>query len=200
MKKFIFTLLIATISLCVFSQQKEYSKDIAKVEQYSGVYVFTDCSPISEYEVLGEVANDKSSGTKIIVGFSTISLPPQYTDIREDLIKKAVLANRQVEGIIIKINREGEGVAQMIKFTNDSEDHSLARVNQHLGVLVFTDCKPVLDYTYIGHIKKIGGNNSDYNMLRDRLIKKCQKQFKDFDGVMPHLVSNGIDTGEAIAF
>ena len=200
MKKAFFTLLFIAISFFSFSQELGYSKDIAKVEQFSGVYVFTDCTPLSNYEVLGEVSNDKSAGTTIMIGLSTITLPPQYTDIREELIKSAVLANRQVEGIIIKIIKEGEGVAQMIKFTEPNADHSLARVNQHLGVLVFVDCKPIMPYTFKGHIKKIGGLSSDYNVLRNKLITKCLKKFKGTEGVIPHLVSNGDDSGESIAF
>ena len=88
----------------------------------------------------------------------------------------------------------------MIKFKEGTIDKSLARVNSHLGVLVFMDNKPINQYTSVGFIKNIGGTSSDYNILRNKLIKRSLKKYPSTQGVIPHLVSGGRDSGEAIKF
>ena len=178
---------------------------LARVENHSGVCVFSDCVPIAKYEVLGDITYSNSggdgsfvmaNGPLIIAGGET----PQYTDIRNGLISQAVLANRQVEGILITITREGMGKATMIKFTDPSEDKTLAKVNSHLGILVFTDCSPLTNYSHLGKISGAGGLNSDYNILRDKLIKKCIKKYPNVQGIIPRFVTGGRDSAEAIKF
>ena len=182
---------------------------LARVDNYSGVYVFTDCEPIADHEILGEISSSQKNGNGgeffmntggMMILSSEGGATPQYTDIRNSLISNAVLANRQVEGIIIKLSKEGEGSALMIKFKEGTIDKSLARVNSHLGVLVFMDNKPINQYTSVGFIKNIGGTSSDYNILRNKLIKLSLKKYPSTQGVIPHLVSGGRDSGEAIKF
>lgn len=185
---------------------------LARVENFSGVYVFTDCSPIAEYEVLGEVSsslNQKEDesffmSTGGIGGMMLMSggdsATPQYTDIRSSLIVNAVLANRQVEGLIIKLPKAGEGSALMIKFKEGTTDRSLARVNSHMGIWVFVDNKPINQYTSVGFIKNAKAGSADYNVIRNKLIKLCSKKFPSAQGIIPHLVSGGHDSGEAIKF
>lgn len=195
------------------ANQHRIEKALARVENYSGIYVFTDCEPLAKYEILGEVSfsgsMDNSSSFFMTSGFGT-AMPtvissssekePQYTDIRNGLLTNAVMANRQVEGIILKLNNSYQGRATMIKFIDDKEDKALARVNSYMGVLVFTDCKPVHNYNSIGRINRIGGLNPNYNVLRDKLIRKSLKKNKNTEGVIPYLVSGGRDSGELIAF
>ena len=190
---------------------------IAHVESFSGVYVFTDCIPIGQYEILGDVYFNKegerhisamptyglsSSGSMRVTGTQIISYSetPQYTDIRAGLIAQAVMANRQVEGILLSIPKAGEGRATLIKFKEGTEDKSLAKVNSHLGVLVFTDCKPANAFSFVGKINNAGGLNSDYNVLRDRLIKKAKNKYPDAQGIIPRFVSGGHDSAEVINF
>lgn len=183
--------------------------DIARVDNFSGVYVFSDCVPIAPYEVLGEVSNSSTDDSGFFYSSGGIGLGflmmdcgsiPQYNEIRYQLIASAVLANRQVEGIIITISQEGVGRAKLIKFKEDVKDKSLARVNSHMGVLVFTDCMPLNTYSYVGKVEKAGGMSSDYNNLLDRMIKKAQKKFPSVQGIIPRFVTNGSDTAEAIKF
>jgi hypothetical protein len=110
------------------------------------------------------------------------------------------MANRQVEGVLITIQAEGKGQATLIKFKNSTDDKSLARVNSHLGVYVFTDCMPVNGYSFVGKINGAGGLNSDYNNLRDKLIKKAKNRFPSVQGIIPRFVTGGKDTAEAITF
>lgn len=186
--------------------------NLARVNNYGGVYVFTDCSPICEYDILGDIYFDKEgkqhAGTfmyynaqskSINTAGYTYSETPQYTDIRDALIAQAVMANRQVEGIILSLPKAGEGRATLIKF-KEGNNKDLAKVNEHLGVFVFTDCMPLNNYSFVGKIDKAGGLNEDYSAIRDRLIKKSQKKFPEVQGVITRLVSGGNDTAEAIKF
>ncbi len=193
--------------------QVKHELNLAKVSFYSGVYVFTDCIPVGEYEVLGDVYFDKEGKThartlmyynaqskSINSSAYTYTETPQYPDIRDGLVAQAIMANRQVEGVLIDIPKEGEGRATLIKFKDGVEDKSLARVNSHLGIFVFTDCTPVNIYTFVGKINYAGGLNSDYNVLRDRLIKKAKKKFSYAQGIIPRFVSGGYDSAEIIKF
>lgn len=178
---------------------------LARVDNYSGVCVFTDCVPLAKYEVLGDISFNKSGDGSYFVMSGPLVLAgggetPQYTDIRNGLISQAVLANRQVEGVLITIAREGMGKATMIKFTDPTEDKTLAKVNSHIGVLVFTDCSPLANYYHLGKINGAGGLNSDYNILRDKLIKKSVKKYPNVQGIIPRFVSGGKDSAEAIKF
>lgn len=187
--------------------------NIARVTCYSGVFVFTDCMPLGQYEVLGDVYYDKKGKQQATTLYSynaaTHSInstgisytdSPQYPDIRDGLVIQSVMANRQVEGIIITLTKEGEGRATLIRFKDGVEDKALARVNTHLGLLVFTDCMPINTYSFVGKINRAGGMNGDYNVLRDRLLKKVNNRFPTAQGIIPRFVSGGRDTAEAIRF
>lgn len=190
------------------AQNEDYN--LARVENYSGVLVFMDCTPVVPYEVLGDVTNSNQSQGGfsssyyrvggMVVSNSSYTSTPQYTDIRDQLVINAVMANREVEGILITIPKEGEGRATMIKFTDSVGDKTLARVSSHLGLWVFTDCTPVTPYSFVGKIKNAGGLNSAYFNLRDRLINKVLKKYPEAKGVITHLVSGGKDSAEAIKF
>lgn len=186
---------------------------LAKVTCFSGVFVFTDCTPVEQYDVLGEVYYDKKGKQHATTLYSynyatksinttgmTYSESPQYTDIRDGLIIQSVMANRQVEGIIVTLTKEGEGRATLIKFKDGVKDKDLARVNTHLGLFVFTDCMPINNYTFVGKINRAGGLNGDYNVLRDKLLKKVNNKYPTAQGIIPRFVSGGNDTVEAIRF
>lgn len=195
--------------IAVTPQTIKNELSLAHVENSSGVYIFTDCVPVSPYEVLGNVSFDKEGNHNTLImpssntiGMSVIDVEetPQYTEIRNGLIAQAIMANRQVEGILITIQAEGKGRATLIKFINNTTDNSLAKVNSHLGVYVFTDCKPVNAYSFVGKINGAGGISSDYNNLRDRLIKKAKNRYPSVQGIIPRFVTGGRDTAEAITF
>ena len=193
------------------AMQSNIKKDLslAHVENANGVYIFTDCVPVAAYEVLGNVFfNQRGEHSTMVLptyhsyAMSVIDIEEthQYTEIRNGLIAQAIMANRQVEGILITIQAEGKGQATLIKFKNSTDDKSLARVNSHLGVYVFTDCMPVNGYSFVGKINGAGGLNSDYNHLRDKLIKKAKNRFPSVQGIIPRFVTGGKDTAEAITF
>ncbi len=182
--------LMAEDTITLANPKTIYGNDIARVEQYRGVLVFTDCTPLSKYEILGEVDYGIISG-----------VIPQYNEIRDGLISRANLANRnQSDGIIISMVSVGMGRATMIKFTNPSEDKYLAKVNSHYGVLVFIDCKPVNHYVYLGRIDNAGGMNPNYETLRDKLINKSKKKYPDLQAIIPYFSTGGKDPADVIKF
>ena len=200
MNKDIF-LLLTLLSCNLFAQ-----KDLAIAELVGGVYIFNDCTPLGQYEVLGDVTYGGSSNSSLIAipngnGGTTMVLSneatPQYITIRNGLVANALMANRAVEGILIQITKEGEGRATMIKF-KEGEDKSRCRVNRQQGLYVFCDCKPVQRYEKLGEIVGAGGLSSLYSDLRNRLIKKVLKKYSSADGIIINLVEGGRDRADAI--
>ncbi len=205
MKAKILVLLVALISCNLYAQQ-----DIAIADQIGGVSIFTDCTPLGRYEVLGDITfqgGGRSSsymsvpnftgGTTMIV--SSGSATPQYTSIRNGLVANALMANRYVEGILVRITKEGEGRATMIKFL-EGEHKSVCRVNRQEGLYVFCDCTPVVQYDKLGEIVGAGGMSTMYGDIRNRLLKKVhnKRKYKEANGVILHLVEGGYDRAEAI--
>ena len=191
--------------------------NLATVDQINGVYVFSDCKPIGEYEVLGTVnfAGGEKASTLVMpvaqyhngvtsthIHTTAVSEEPQYTSIRNGLITNAILANRQVEGIILSIEDEGVGVATMIKFKENVQNKNYALVNCYSGYYVFTDCTPVQSYSVIGEKGFMMAGSSAYTYLRDKLVKKCRKSYDDdnMQGLIIHIKEGGKDSAEAIRF
>lgn len=149
MKKHILLLLIL-LSGNLFAQ-----KNLAIAEQIGGVYIFNDCTPLGQYELLGDVTFGGSNRSSFIAmpngaGGTTMIKSgggtPQYTSIRNGLVSNAIMANRAVEGILIQIPKEGEGRATMIKF-KEGEDKSKCRVNRHKDYTCFAIANPYKNMT-----------------------------------------------------
>lgn len=68
----------------------EPKKSSAEVEQYQGLYVFSDSKPVKEYDYLGTVKRNTG-------GFGG----GQYTDVRDGLIKRAKSDYPAANGIIL---------------------------------------------------------------------------------------------------
>ncbi|MEE1254126.1 MAG: hypothetical protein UHJ11_03630 [Paludibacteraceae bacterium] len=194
-------LLMAMFSCGMFAQ-----KNIAIAEQVGGVYIFNDCTPLGQYEVLGDITFGGNSSSSFMampngLGGTTMIMSggetPQYTSIRNGLVANAIMANRAVEGILIQIPKEGEGRATMIRFL-DGEDKSKCKVNRQQGLYVFCDCRPIQEYDKLGEIVGAGGLSSLYSVLRNRLIKKALKKYKSADGIIINLVEGGRDRADAI--
>lgn len=188
-------------SCSIFAQ-----KNLANAEQVGGVYIFNDCTPLGQYEVLGDVTFGGNNSSSVIampngIGGTTMIISeggtPQYTSIRNGLVANAIMANRSVDGILIQIPKEGEGRATMIKFL-EGEDKAKCKVNLQQGLYVFCDCKPVQEYNKLGEIVGAGGLSSFYSDLRNRLIKKVLKKYKSADGIIINLVDGGRDRADAI--
>lgn len=195
MKKIILTFLLVLPLSYTFSQigaQNDIS--LCKVAKIFGLYAFTDCEPISDYEVIGEVVVSGALSPDIQRSGG------QYQPVRDELIKAAKAANYQVEGVILTFITGGVDKAHLVKFKNSSEDHSLARAKRYSGIYIFCDSDPISEYDYIGNINGKNLSIPQYSNVRDYLVRKCTKKYKDAKGVILHLVTGGKDTGEAIKF
>lgn len=97
-------LLILAVTF-LFSFQLQTDKNLSRVNQERGFYIFTDATPVNEYEVLGEVKNGISIG-----GTS------QYNDVKAKLINKCRKDFPTGDGIIFSFTTGAADHATVIKF------------------------------------------------------------------------------------
>ena len=71
--------------------------------RFSGVYIFCDCEPINSYRYLGDLKGK-------------FTLNPQYTVLRDDMLKKCVKHYDNANGIILHLVLGGKDTAEAIKF------------------------------------------------------------------------------------
>ena len=95
-------LVLAIFSLVFFSVFSQKKTD-ATVHKIMGIAVFTDCEPQAEYVILG-VVNSK------------MTMTGQYTDVRNNLLKKALKEYPNMEGLILSFTTGGTDRAVAIKF------------------------------------------------------------------------------------
>ena len=101
--------IIASIALftCLYIAWKNPTdKSLAKVRQVQGMYIFADCTPAGEYEVIGTV---KGLG---FMSFRSV----QYESIRDKMIQRAKAEYPMGEGIILDLRDGGTDRADVIKF------------------------------------------------------------------------------------
>jgi len=102
------SLAILTVSVLAFRTLSK--KGAAEVNQYEGIYVFTDCKPAAEYEYLGTV-KPKGRGWDLVGGNTN-----QYTELRDRLIKAAKKEYKGAQGLILDLKDGGVDKADVIKF------------------------------------------------------------------------------------
>jgi hypothetical protein len=85
-------------------KQNSPKNNIAKVQQFQGIYLFTDSTPISGYDYIDSV---KFSG-----GFSS----GQYTNVRETLLKRTKKRYSEAKGLMLKLVVGSDDVGDAIKF------------------------------------------------------------------------------------
>lgn len=84
---------------------KDASEDhsLARAKRYRGVYIFCDCKPLNSYRYLGDLKGK-------------FTLNPQYTVLRDDMLKKCVKHYDNANGIILHLVLGGKDTAEAIKF------------------------------------------------------------------------------------
>ncbi|MDR1866378.1 MAG: hypothetical protein LBR08_12535 [Bacteroidales bacterium] len=87
------------------AEEYQAKKSTAEVARLQNLYVFSDSTPVKDYEYLGTV--------KIVIRLLGSG---QYTDIRDALIKKAKKEYPDAEGIILNPKDYGADRADVIKF------------------------------------------------------------------------------------
>ncbi|MEO5681447.1 MAG: hypothetical protein ABIQ88_02335 [Chitinophagaceae bacterium] len=99
------------LSLCVAAGITQTIKSsAADVNQYQGVYIFTDCKPAREYKYLGSV-KPKGRGWDLLDANSN-----QYTELRDRLIKAAKKQYPDCDGLILDLKDKAENVADAVQF------------------------------------------------------------------------------------
>lgn len=81
----------------------EEDHSLARAKRYSGIYIFCDSDPITQYDYLG---NLKGKHT----------LMPQYSTLRDDFVKKCAKKYKDAKGIILHLVSGGKDTAEAIKF------------------------------------------------------------------------------------
>lgn len=90
--------------------------------------------------------------------------------------------------------------AAAISFTAKKTDNkALAEVNQINGLFLFVESKPAGEFSYLGSVKSTGiTGGSQFQSVRDRLIKKVKSEWPDANGIIFHFVNGGTDRADAI--
>ena len=79
--------------------------------------------------------------------------------------------------------------------------NSTAEVEQIQGCYIFVDSRPIKKYEYLGTCKyTIALASTQYQSVRDKLIKKIKKEYPDADGIIFHFHDGGQDRADAIKF
>lgn len=185
--KLIALTLMMSVSLNSFAQQ--YDKGIVRVQKNNGIYAFCDNEPISDYEILDRVK-------------SNVSWSGQFNEIRNKLIKKAVKDYPNADAVVISMAKGSTDKAIVIKFKDGQEKDNLglARANKVNGLYVFTDCEPVNEYDIVEREGAAIGWSSEYQAVRDKLVKKAVKDVPDAAGVILTFSTGGIDRAAVIKF
>lgn len=80
---------------------------------------------------------------------------------------------------------------------------NLAEVNRVQGYYIYIDCRPAVEFDYLGEVARGGAfsfKSPQYNDVRNALIDKARKQFPHADGLIFTFVTGGADRCEAIKF
>lgn len=183
----IFILFFCSFSYC--------QNNIAVVNKINGFYIFNDCLPISEYDVIGEVSTEGNSDKEIKISKG------QYTPVRDFLIKTARQVNYNANGLILSLVNGGTDKAVIIKFKENKIENNQAKVNQYQGVYLFVDNEPISQNEYIGSVKIKGHlSSTQYSTVRDKLLERCKIEFSGSKAMILKFVNGGNDTGDLIRF
>lgn len=156
-----------------------HAEVLAKVDVVGGCRVFTECTPVAKYDVLGEInlAYTPTAST-FNCQIGGMSLPitsmsqPTYLQIRDGLIAQGVMANREVNGIIISDQK-----GTLIRF-HDLKDSDFAIPNKRNGMYLFVDSHPIADYEFIERIKASGIVEDYFGDMINKIVQKASRKLK----------------------
>ncbi len=84
------------------------------------------------------------------------------------------------------------------KVANYIPNASTAEVNKINGFYIFTDCKPVMPYDTIGTVEIGFITGTQYESIRENLIKKASVKYPNANGLIMKFDKKGIDKCIAI--
>lgn len=85
-------------------------------------------------------------------------------------------------------------------FIVKSEKNSVAEVSKVEGVYIFTDSRPANKYQKIGEVELGFVVDTQYESIRNNLIKRAKKKYPDAEGLIMKFSKNGLDHCEVIIF
>lgn len=96
----------------------------------------------------------------------------------------------------------GEDIAVAIKFDNKEEKPKwgYAKVESFNGIMVFSDCEPINNYTIIGRTKSAITWSGQYDSVKANLIKKAIKRIPNGIGIIIDTQKGGVDRGVVLTF
>jgi len=98
----------------------------------------------------------------------------------------------------------GMAITALVAFTGSFYEvkNATAEANMIEGLIIFTDCKPVKEYEYLGTVKSNTGGfgNAQYEGVRNRLIKAAKKEYPGADAIIMYLNTGQTDKADAIKF
>jgi hypothetical protein len=188
MKKIIFLSTLFFTSVFNLNAQS----NLAEVNKINGFYIFVDSKPTADYDVVGEIKVDETDK-------DIIRSQGQYSDVRDNIIRNARIANYGADGLIFTFINGGTDKALIIKFKENKAENNIAKVEQYSGIYVFTDSTPLSKYEYLDTQKFTGGFNSgQYTSVRDILIKRVEKKTPSANAIILKLISGANDLGDGV--
>jgi hypothetical protein len=96
----------------------------------------------------------------------------------------------------------GVGISILLAFkvADFVPDASTAEVNKIEGFYIFTDSKPIMPYDSIGTVETGFITGTQYESIRNHLIKRAGNKFPNANGLIMEFDKKGIDKCIAIKF
>lgn len=87
----------------------------------------------------------------------------------------------------------GVGLTTLLAFTPSVLEPrtSMAHVEEVNGVLIFTDSKPMLPYDSIGTVELSFVMDTQYQSIRNHLLKKAKKKYPNVQGLIMKMDKKG---------
>jgi len=83
---------------------------------------------------------------------------------------------------------------------SEKKQKALCNVHKHTGIYIFNDNEPICDYTILGRCKVVINWSSEYEGVRNHLVKKSLKNYPDADALILELADGGTDWAVVIKF
>lgn len=98
----------------------------------------------------------------------------------------------------------GIGFCSLLSFKLKDENQETSKANAQVsiidGVFIFTDSKPLSSYEELGVVELYFSGDTQYQSIRDNLIKKARKKYPEAEGLIFDFNKKGIDKCIAIQF
>jgi hypothetical protein len=98
----------------------------------------------------------------------------------------------------------GVGFCSLLSFKLKDENLETSKANAEVsiidGVYIFTDSKPLSQFEELGVVELSFSSDTQYQSIRDNLLKKAKKKYPNMDGIIMDFNKKGVDKCIAIKF